>query len=130
MSLLSRANARGQRLLQDSFTEAGVRPLHYRVLAALDEHGDLSQVELGRQVGLDRKDVATTLDALVARDLVRRTPDPADGRRNIVVLTDAARALLPELDRILGVVQRELLAPLTVAERRNLLDLLGKLSAG
>jgi len=41
-----------------AFAEFALRPVHYRLMAALEEHGDLSQVALGRHLGLDRKDVA------------------------------------------------------------------------
>lgn len=126
--LLSRANARAQRLLQDAFAERALRPVHYRMLAALDEHGDLSQAELGRHLALDRKDVAVALDDLAERGLLRRRPDPADGRRNLVVLGDAGWALLPDLDLILARVQDDVLAPLSERQRATLVALLARLA--
>lgn len=126
--LLSRANARAQRILYSAFAEFDLRPMHYRALAALEEHSDLSQAELGRQLALDRKDVAVAVDLLSERDLVRRRPDPADGRRNIVSLTDSGRQLLPRLDRVLDAVQQELVAPLSAEETEVLLGLLARLA--
>jgi DNA-binding MarR family transcriptional regulator len=125
--MLSRANARAQGILYDAFAQAGLRPVHYRTMAALDEHGDLSQAELGRHLGLDRKDVAVTVDFLSGRDLVSRSPDPTDARRKIVTLTKAGRVLLPQLDRTLAEVQRQVLAPLSAREAKDLLRLLAKL---
>ncbi len=127
--LLSRANARAQALLQSAFADTGLRPVHYRTLAGVDEHGPLSQADLGRHTGLDRKDVALTLDLLTERGLVERSPDPTDARRNVVTLTDAGAALLPALDRLLAQVQREVLAPLSADERRTLTRLLARLGA-
>ncbi|MDH2414233.1 MarR family transcriptional regulator [Nocardioides sp. CER19] len=125
--LLSRANARAQGLLYTAFAEEGLRPVHYRALAALDEHGEMSQAELGRQLGLDRKDVTVALDHLADWRLVRRRPDPADGRRNVVTLTTSGRELLPRLDSLLGDVQEQVLGPLSADQRALLVSLLARL---
>ena len=59
--LLSRANARSQEILGTAFAEEGVRGYHYRLLAALAQYGALSQAEMGRCTGSDRKDVAVAV---------------------------------------------------------------------
>ncbi|GAA1507586.1 MarR family winged helix-turn-helix transcriptional regulator [Nocardioides humi] len=126
--LLSRANARAQGLLGEAFAAAGVRGYHYRLLAALEEHGPSSQADLGRATGIDRSDVVATLDDLVGWRLARRDPDPADRRRNVVTLTRAGGRRLVELDGVLDGVQEAVLEPLTRSERRTLLALLARLS--
>ena len=125
--LLARANARAHRLLTDALAEHGVRGYHYRVLAALDQHGPGSQADLGRHTGIDRSDVVATLDDLIAADLAVREPDPADRRRNIIDVTPAGTRKLLELDIVLNAVQEAVLAPLTPAERRAVLRILAKL---
>lgn len=125
--LLGRANARAQRVLAEEFAAFALRPLHYRALAALDEHGELSQVELGRHLSLDRKDVAVALDSLAQRGLVERTPDPDDRRRNVIALTDEGRELVPKLDRTLESAQQRVLAPLSEAEASQFRATLAKL---
>ena len=67
------------------------------------------------------------LDDLTRWRLARRQPDPADGRRNIVRITSGGRKRLEELDAVVAGVQRAVLQPLSRAERRTLLHLLGKL---
>lgn len=126
--LLSRAHARAHALLSASFAAEGVRGYHFRLLAALEELGPASQAELGRATGVDRSDVVGTLDDLVARGLARRTPDPADRRRNVVTLTAKGGRTLDRLDGVLGRVQEDVLAPLTAAERATLVRLLRKLA--
>jgi DNA-binding MarR family transcriptional regulator len=126
--LLSRANARSQGLLADAFAAAGVRGYHFRLLAALDEHGPASQADLGRHTGIDRSDVVATLNDLVAWGLAGRAPDPADRRRNIVTITDRGAATLERLDAVLDGVQEAVLAPLTPDERAVLVRLLAKLA--
>lgn len=125
--LLSRANIRSQALLTDGFASEGVRGYHFRLLAALDEFGPASQADLGRQAGIDRSDVVTTLNDLVAHGLAQREPDPVDRRRNVITLTKRGAAALERIDAVLDDVQDALLAPLTPHERTTLVRLLAKL---
>jgi len=125
--LLSQAHARASRILQAAFADAGFRGYQYRLMAALEQYGASSQADLSRRTGIDRKDVVHALNDLEKRGLVSRTPDRADARRNVVALTEAGGAELVRLDGIVAGVQDEVLAPLTVAERRQLRQLLGKL---
>ena len=125
--LLSRANARAQAILTNAFAGAGVRGYHFRLLAALDQHGPTSQADLGRATGIDRSDVVAMLDDLAGWGLARRDPDPADGRRNVVSITEQGRARLGELDAVLADVQAAVLEPLSERERIALSRLLRKL---
>lgn len=122
--LISETSRHAHRLLTDRLASVGARGYHYRLLAALDEFGPDSQARLGRRSGMDRSDVVTTINELAERGFVKRSPDPADGRRNIITITPAGAAQLERLDQILTGVQDELLAPLSPAERRELARLL------
>lgn len=126
--LLSRANARSQRLLADAFAAEGVRGYHFRLLAALDQYGPASQADLGRHTGIDRSDVVATLNDLVRAGLAERAPDPTDRRRNVVTLTAQGATTLERLDAVLDGVQGAVLAPLTANERKTLVRLLAKLT--
>jgi DNA-binding MarR family transcriptional regulator len=126
--LLSQANIRSQNLLADAFAAEGVRGYHFRLLAALDQHGPSSQAELGRSTGIDRSDVVATLNDLVAAGLALRRADPHDGRRNVVTITKPGVAKLERLDAALDHVQDTLLESLTPAEREGLVRLLAKLT--
>jgi DNA-binding MarR family transcriptional regulator len=125
--LLSQAAMHGHRLLTDGLAPAASRGYHYRLLAALEEFGPASQARLGGRAGVDRSDVVAALNDLAARGMVERTQDPADRRRNIVTITPAGRAHLRRLDRLLARVQDELLAPLSPAERAQLVRLLTRI---
>lgn len=127
--LLSQAHIRAQGILRDAFSRAGVRGYHYRLMAALDQYGPLSQAELGRRTGIDRSDVVAALNELVDDDRVRREPDPGDRRRNVVRLTPTGRRKLVSLDAVLADVQDDVLEPLTAAERRQLVGLLERLGS-
>jgi DNA-binding MarR family transcriptional regulator len=111
----------------DAFAREGVRGYHFRLLAALDQHGPSSQAELGRNTGIDRSDVVATVNDLVDHGWARRSPDPDDRRRNIITITRRGAAFLERLDGRLDEVQEAVLAPLEPAERTTLLRLLAKL---
>lgn len=122
--LLTQTAAHASRLVAEGLGALDARGYHYRLLAALDEVGPASQAELGRRCGIDRSDVVAVLNELAAKDLVRRSPDPADRRRNVITLTDAGRRELRRMGETLDRVQDTLLAPLSSAERDQLARLL------
>lgn len=125
--LLSRANARAQQILHAAFEREGVRGYHFRLLAALAEHGPASQADLGRQTGIDRSDVVAAVNELVDRDLVTRAPDIVDARRNVITITPLGRATLDRVDGAIAEVQQRVLEPLSERERATLVRLLTKL---
>jgi DNA-binding MarR family transcriptional regulator len=125
--LISEVSRLAHPLLNGRLATAGSRGYHYRLLAALQEFGPASQAGLGRRTGLDRSDVAAAVNELAARGLARRAPDPADRRRNVISITPAGTAHLRRLDELLDGVQDELLAPLSPAERQQLIRLLNRI---
>lgn len=124
---ISRLHRRAHQLLADRLAAADFRGYDYRLLAALEEEGPASQVTLGHRTGLDRSDVATTVDRLSARGLVRRSQHPTDGRQKIVELTPDGATVLESLTVTVHEVQDDLLAPLDPSDRALFLRLLAKL---
>jgi DNA-binding MarR family transcriptional regulator len=125
--LLGQISMHHHRLLIDALVSADARPYHYRVLAALQEFGSSSQVDVGRHSGLDRSDVVATVDELVERGFVERSADPVDRRRNIISITPRGRAHFRRLDKVLGAVQETLLSPLSSNQREQLIRLLTRI---
>nr|MDT0667881.1 MarR family transcriptional regulator [Micromonospora sp. DSM 115978] len=74
--------------------------------------------------GIDRSDMVAAVNELAGQGLVERMPDPADRRRNIVTITSAGVGQLHRFDELLTKVHDELLAPLSAAERAELVRLL------
>jgi len=127
--LISRAFARSSAMLSAGFDHHGdgLRGHHYRLLAALEQCGPVSQADLGRTTGIDRSDVTAALTELEARDLIERRSDPRNKRRNIVTITPDGINELAALDSVVGKVQEDLLAPLTQAQRRQFIELLTRI---
>lgn len=126
--MVGRVAARCSRLLTDALAEAGVRGYHYRLLVALDEFGPLSQITLANRTSIDRSDVVATLNDLAESGSIERSPDPDDGRRNVVTITPAGVKQLRALDAIVDEVQDRLLSSLSSSERRQLLGLLTRIA--
>ena len=124
---LSAAALVGDRLVNEALATEGVRKYHFRVLVALSDDGPLSQAELGRRLAIDRSDVAAIAAELEQRELLARTRDDRDRRRNVVTITPAGEAALVRMDRAIAAAQTTLLAPLSGAEQRQLSELLGRL---
>ena len=127
--LLTQTAAHAHRLVGEGFASAGARGYHYRLLATLEEHGPASQAALGRRSGIHLSDMVAAVNELADQNLVERTPDPTDRRRNIISLTTAGKRRLRRLERQLSKIQDELLAPLSAEERRQLTALLSTLLA-
>ena len=126
--LLGRANARSQALLADAFSSAGMRGYHFRLLAALEQHGPASQAELSRTTGIDTSDVVAAVNHLVSTGLVRRERDGDDRRRNAISITESGLIEVERVGAAVDRVQDVVLQPLSDRERTTLLRLLAKLS--
>jgi DNA-binding MarR family transcriptional regulator len=71
----------------------GVVPGQFAQLLALFEQDGLTQAELCERVRIEQPTMANTLARMERDGLVRRVPDPTDGRRASVLLTEQARRL-------------------------------------
>ncbi|MFI1385603.1 MarR family winged helix-turn-helix transcriptional regulator [Embleya sp. NPDC020886] len=125
--LLSQLTTRSDRLINEGLARVDARKWHYAVLASLQDLGPGSQAALSGRTGIYRSDLVGVLNELAERDLVERTPDPRDQRRNIITISPSGRRHLRRLDRVLDVLHDELLAPLAPAEREQFVQLLTRL---
>ena len=71
----------------------GVVPGQFAQLLALYEQDGQSQMELCERVRVEQPTMANTLRRMERDGLIRRLPDPSDGRRAVVMLTKRARNL-------------------------------------
>ncbi len=99
----------------------------WAALAKLHEVGPLSQNLLGRHTAMDAATIKGVIDRLTKRRLTETSPDPEDGRRLLVALSESGRDLVLRLEPEALRITDETLAPLAPAERETLLGLLAKL---
>lgn len=122
--LLNLAAGYAQRQAGERLATLDSRKWHYAVLAALEEFGPDSQSGLSDRTGIYRSDLVATINDLTARGFVVRAHDPADRRRNAITLTEAGRRHLKRLDVLLADAEAEFLAPLSKADRTELIRML------
>ena len=125
--LLTQSATQAHRVISETFAAGGARAYHFRLLATLVEFGPASQAALGRRSSIDRSDVVAALNELAADAYVARTPDPDDGRRNIIRITTAGRRQYRRLTTLVTRAQDEIFAPLSPTDRTRLVTLLGRL---
>jgi DNA-binding MarR family transcriptional regulator len=124
--LLTQSAMHAHRIISETFAAGNARGYHFRLLATLAEFGPASQASLGRRTGIDRSDVVATVNELSAAGFVERSPDPTDGRRNIITLTPAGRAQHDHLETLTQQAQDKIFAALSPSERDQLTLLLTK----
>ena len=115
-------------------SEARLKPLgfgigHLPVLVALRDGRASTQRDLAAFAKIEQPPMAQMLSRMERDGLIRRTPDPDDGRSSRVTLTNQAEARLPEAVSVLLKGNQEVLSGFTAEEAAQLVGLLTKLIA-
>jgi DNA-binding MarR family transcriptional regulator len=113
-------------------SEARLKPLgfgvgHLPVLVALQDGGASTQRDLARFAKIEQPPMAQMLARMERDGLIRRTPDPADGRMSRITLTELAEARLPDAVAVLLRGNQEALRNFTDEEAGLLIALLTRL---
>lgn len=91
--LLHRAAQRLRSMTGDQAERHGLQLRDYIVLSALHKSPGLTQIELGRALGLDKTTLMSQLDGLERRGLVIRRHDSRDRRTRVPEITPAGSEL-------------------------------------
>jgi DNA-binding MarR family transcriptional regulator/GNAT superfamily N-acetyltransferase len=98
-----------------------------RVLFELAHCGDVGVSELRSDLDLDAGYLSRILSGFTASGLAVREKSAADGRRQVVRLTDDGRRAFDELDRLQAGAIDSLLAPLDDGQRKELVTSMGRI---
>ena len=115
-------------------SEARLKPLgfgvgHLPVLVALREGRASTQRDLARFARIEQPPMAQMLARMERDGLIKRTPDPADGRSSRVTLTEEAEARLPDAIAVLLRGNQDVLRDFTEEETGLFVALLMRLIA-
>lgn len=101
--MLEQANKKLKQLQSQTLHEANLTPPQYFVLSLLCEENGQPFKDLASALGYTPATVTGIVDTLERKGLVYRSPNPLDRRSQLVVLTEAGRAIqlsTPTLERI------------------------------
>jgi DNA-binding MarR family transcriptional regulator len=107
-----------------------ITPVQYGLLTTLSLNPDIDQNSLGRELGIDRTNVADVLNRLAGRGLLERRRSPDDRRMVLTRLTPAGEKLTKKMYRSMQRAQERLLGPLLPQERQTFLITLIRLING
>jgi DNA-binding MarR family transcriptional regulator len=97
-------------------------------LSRLSHRGAITAAELAKLEQISPQSIATTLQGLVARGLVQRIADPADGRRLILSLTAAGEDTVHHRRTARAEQLHQAMAALEPGEREQLIAALPALA--
>jgi len=89
--------ARLRRRLREESGPGDYTPSQAAVLLRLERDGPATVTELARAEGVRPQSLGANVAVLEAAGMVAGTPDPSDGRRTILSLTDTARYALASI---------------------------------
>ena len=88
-----------RRRLHELADNRELTPTQTAVLSRLGKQGDASASELAAAERVRPQSMAATLAVLDERGLIHRRPDPQDGRKQLVSLSPAGRAIFDDRSR-------------------------------
>jgi len=111
---VARMYTRAQRVVADCCRTTSTQ---CHLLTELGRSGPLPLSELGTRVSLEKSWVSRAVEAMAARGLVSKEPNPQDARSWLVTLTADGERTVHELNRSLDEHAQSLLASLNARER-------------
>lgn len=121
------SNAVSQLIATEYEARFGLRVQEWRVIAVIGDKDAMIQRQLVTLTRMDKVSVNRAVRRLVERELLDRVPHPGDGRSHRLALTKAGRALYEDVVPHALDIERQVLKPLSRAEREHLWHLLERL---
>jgi DNA-binding MarR family transcriptional regulator len=112
---------------QETLAPWDITPAHLRALRTLRRHGTLRLSELSDHLHIAPRSTTEVVDALEARDLVRRRADPGDRRATLVEVTERGTDVLAAIRDTRGTEAVRVFGRLSPPDRAELARLLTQL---
>ncbi|WP_067699544.1 MarR family winged helix-turn-helix transcriptional regulator [Nocardia jejuensis] len=123
--LFLRATKRIRRNQMTRLAPLGLTPSQARALRTIGRAPEpLRMSALAEHLGIVPRSATSLVDALVAADLVVRTPDPTSRRATLVTLSDSGQEALNRMSEARREATAEIFAALTADQRETLRTLL------
>ena len=112
---------------QETLAPWDITPAHLRALRTLRRHGTMRLSELSDHLHIAPRSTTEVVDALEARDLVRRRADPGDRRATLVEVTEHGDGVLAAIRDTRGTEASRVFGRLGPDDRAELARILGLL---
>jgi DNA-binding MarR family transcriptional regulator len=112
---------------QETLAPWDITPSHLRGLRVLMRHGPMRLSELSDHLRIAARSTTEVVDALQARGLAQRRPDPDDRRATLVEATEHGRTVLDAIRAARGSEAERAFDQLSPADREHLARILGQL---
>ena len=112
---------------QETLAPWDITPAQFRALRVLRRHGIMRLSELSDRLKIAARSTTEVIDALQARDLAGRRPDPDDRRATLVELTEHGMRVLHGIREARSGESERVFDQLTPADRATLAAILRKL---
>jgi DNA-binding MarR family transcriptional regulator len=122
------AESVSQLIARHYLVQSGLAMPEWRLLAAIGRYTVLSPTAAGDCTSMDKVKVSRAASSLVARGLLRQTPDPDDGRGRLLRLTRKGSAVFANIAPTAQHIEAALMPGLTKTEWSTLHRALSKLS--
>jgi DNA-binding MarR family transcriptional regulator len=119
--LLRLANARLNNLYTLKSDVFDITPRQFAVLITLYQLGDLTPTELADHIKVDRSTLSEMLSRMTDRRLIKRIPDPADGRSYRLTILPEGVTRVSSLTPIVETIHAEILSVIPAPERKKFL---------
>lgn len=127
--LLAQIGAHAAARFAERLAPLGLTPPEAGILWNLSQQPDMTQRALAEHLGAFPSRLVLLIDGLEKKSLVERRPASSDRRSYALRLTSSGRARLEALGRVSRQHQEDICSGLSGAEREQLRDLLGKITA-
>lgn len=116
-------------LFNEEVAELSMTPVQYSALHAICKQPGIDQKTLAQTISYDAATIGGVIDRLESRGLVIRAVSPLDRRARLINPTDEGIKILTAVTPRVLQTQERLVEPLSPAERKEFMRLLGVLIA-
>ena len=125
--LLAQATRQVHQQLDEGFRHEGVPVEQWRILKLLAEQNGRPMSELTQAALLNHPTLTKMIDRMVSDALVYRRPDPKDGRKVLIFISERGRAMNDRLNKLANLQQAEIVEGYGDRETEELKRLLSQL---
>lgn len=121
------ANVIGRDLAALYTEKFNINPSEWKVMAVLSRFPDISAAEVAAHTAMDKVAVSRAVNSLIKSGHIARSYSPKDRRVSVLAFTIKGQKIYLKIEPLVLDYEQNLLAKLTVTERKNLDQLLSKL---